>query len=128
MHHIFNLAADKEAKVHEHLVVARAARVDFLAHIAKAAREHQFHLRVHILNAVFNHEFASLNLGVNLAQGSGEQGKFVGGEQIDGLQHSDVGDRAKHVVASQIEVHFTVAPHGVGFHIVVNLYVFFPKF
>ena len=128
MHHLFNFASNKETKVDQHLVVARASGVNFLAHIAQTAGEHQFHLRMHVFNTLFYHKFSHFIFRINIAKGSGERSQFVGREEVDGLKHGDVGDGAQHIVARQIEVHFAVATHGVGFHIVVHRHILFPKF
>ncbi len=128
VHHILEFAAYEQAQVDQHLVVARAARVNFLAHVAKAAGEHQLHLRVHILDAVFNLESARLNLGVDVAQLGGERAQLIGGEQSYGFEHGDVGQRAQHIIARKIHVHFAVAAHRVTLHVVVELHRLFPKF
>ena len=52
--------ARKELQVYQHLVVARTARMNLLAHVAQLAGEHQLHLRVNILDALLNDELATL--------------------------------------------------------------------
>ena len=71
--HQLQLTACEELQVHQHLVVARTARVDFLAHIAQAARQQQLHLGVDIFDALFDGELSVLYLAVDVAQ-FGQQG------------------------------------------------------
>ena len=58
--HFLDLCARKEFQVEQHLVVTRTAAVNLLAYIAQTARQHQFHLRMDILDALFDDKFAPL--------------------------------------------------------------------
>ena len=126
MHQLLDGAACEQAKVNQHLVVARASAVNLLAHVAKPLCEQQFHLAVHIFNAFFNGKLARLNFGVDVSQLGSEHRQFIGCEQPNAFEHSDVSQRAKHIVACQVHIHFAVTPHGVAFNIVVHRNRFFP--
>ena len=120
--------AGEELQVYEYLVVARASRVYLLAHVAQFAGEHQFHLRVNVLDAFLYHELAPLALFINAFQLGQQHGQLVLADEPDTLEHGDVGHRAQHVVWCQIEVHLAVASHSEPLYLGVNLKVFFPQF
>ena len=69
---IAQLVAHKELQINQHLVVARASRVNLLAHVAELACEHKLHLRVYIFDTLLNDEVALLGLRQQLGK-SGEQ-------------------------------------------------------
>ena len=117
-----NLLAGEELEVEQHLVVARAAAVYLLAHVAQLAGEHELYLRMDVLDAVFDDELAPFGQGVDLLQLGQELLQLGGGEQADALEHGDVGHGAQYVVLGQVEVHFAVAPHGEALDILVYLY------
>lgn len=119
---VLDLLAGEELEIEQHLVVARAAAVYLLAHVAQLAGEHELYLRMDVLDAVFDDELAPLGQGVDLLQLGQELLQLGGGEQADTLEHGDVGHGAQHVVLSQVEVHFAVAPHGEALDILVYLY------
>ena len=99
-----------------------------LAHVAKAARKHQLHLRVDVLYAILNDELAGLAQGVDalqLGKKLHELGLF---QQSDRLEHGDVSHASEHVILSQIHVHLAVAAHGKAFNLLVYGEVFFPEF
>ena len=121
-------ATDEQAQIHKHLVVAAASAVNLLTHIAKALSEEQFHLAMHVFNAVFYLKLSFFYLCIYLAQFAGENAQFIGSEQFYRLQHNDVRQRAKHVITRQIHIHLTVATHCVSLYIVVHRNGFFPKF
>ena len=85
-----DLVADEEFEIHQHLVVAAAPGVDFLAYVAKLACEQHFHLRMHVLHTLLNHKLALFSLAVDGFQLLEEELQLVGREQVDGLQHGDV--------------------------------------
>ena len=126
--HEFQLMAGKQLQVHQHLVVARAAGVNFLAHVAKLPCQHQFYLRVDILDALLYHKLALDSLLVDAAQLFQEHGQLVLADEADALQHGDVGHGAQHVVGCQIEVQLAVAAHGEALYLAVYLKVLFPEF
>ena len=65
---LFQFVACKQLQVYQYLVVARTARMNLLAHIAELARQHQFYLRVDVLDALFDDEFAPLADGIDVLQ------------------------------------------------------------
>ena len=126
--HEAQLLARPQFQVDEHLVVAAASAVNLLAHVAQTACEQEFDLRMHILDALLYLETAFLGIAVDAAQ-FGQQGvQLVAGEQSDALQHGDVGHRAQHVMASQIEVELTVSANGETGNFFVNVVALVPKF
>ena len=128
VHQFFDGTAYEEAQIHQHLVVATATAVNLLAHIAQAAGEQQFHLAMHIFHAVLDGKLASLYLGIDISQFCHKCGEFAARKQPYRFEHSDVCQRAQHIISSQIHIHLAVATHGVGLYIVVYFYVLFPKF
>ena len=89
-HHLFQFMTDEELQVDKHLVVARATGMDFLTHIAQAAREQQLHLRVDVLDALLDDELATLALVVDVAQCVEQLLQLLLLEQSDGFQHGDM--------------------------------------
>ena len=125
---VHQLMPREQLKVYQHLVVARAPAVYLLAHVAQTARQHQLHLRVNVLNPVFNHEaavVAQLVYGLKLSQ---QAAQLIGRKQPYALKHRYVGHGAQHIIFGEIKVEFTVAPDGESLDFLVNLEVFFPKF
>ena len=110
--HLAELAAREELEVEQHLVVARAAAVYFLAHGAEPAGEHELHLRVHVLDAVLYDKAAVGGLAVNVAQLVQEHGQFVVGYEADAVEHGHVGHGAEHIVRREQEVELAVVAHG----------------
>ena len=74
---ILEFVTGKEFEVYEHLIVARTARVDLLAHVAEFAGEQHLHLRVDILHIVLNHELATLRQLVDVLQLRHQLRQFV---------------------------------------------------
>ena len=71
LHAVGNLhqfVACKEFQVHQYLVIARTAGMNLLAYVAELARQHQLHLRMNILYAVFDDEHATLRNGIYIFQ------------------------------------------------------------
>jgi len=66
--HLHELMTCEEFQVYEHLVIAGTSGMDFLTEVAKFAREHQFHLRVHILYVVLNDKLAFLTSVIDIFQ------------------------------------------------------------
>ena len=54
--------AQEKFEVHQHLIVARAARMDLLARVAQPPREHQLHLRVDVLGVRLRSRRRSLSV------------------------------------------------------------------
>ena len=102
--------------------------MNLLAHVAQLTGEHQLHLRVHILDAVFNHELAFLRQLIDILQFLQQHGQFVLTQQANRFEHGDVSHGAQHVVWCQIEVHLAVATHGEAFYLSIDLVVLFPEF
>ena len=57
--YLHQFVTGKQLQVYQHLIVTTAARMDFLAHIAQFAREHQFHLRMHVLDTILDLELTA---------------------------------------------------------------------
>ena len=106
------LVADEEFQVHQHLVIPRASAMDFLAHIAQLASEHQFHLRMHVLHTFLNDEFASFSLLIDVFQFLQQHLQFIRREEVDRLKHGDVRHTAQHIILGKIEVHLSVFADG----------------
>ena len=102
--------------------------MNLLAHIAKAACKHQFHLRVYILHTFFDDESALHTLVVDVLKFGEKLSQFVFLHQSDRLQHSDVSHRAKHIILGEVDVKFAVASHSETLYLFVDREVFFPKF
>ena len=60
--------ADEQFQVYHHLVVSRPSAVNFLAYVAEAAREQQFHLRVDVFDAVLDDKLAAFTRRVDAFQ------------------------------------------------------------
>ena len=125
---ILEFVTGKELEVYEHLIVARTARVDLLAHISEFAGEQHLHLRVDILHIVLNHELATICQLVDVLQLRQQLRQLVFLQQSDALQHGDMRHRAQHVVLGQIKVHLTVTTDGETLYLLIDLKVLFPKF
>ena len=80
LHHVHQLVAGEELEVYQHLVVARAARVYLLAHVAELAGEHQLHLRVYVFHAVFDDKPALVGHVVDVLEFGGKRHELVVGE------------------------------------------------
>ncbi len=126
--HGLQLVAQEEFQIDQHLVVARASRVDLLAHVAQAARQQQFDLRVDVLDLRFDAEIPRLDLGGDRFEPLGQTGQFVGRQEADRFEHADVGQRAADVVARQAQVERAVFAHGVAFDQRVRVVAFIPEF
>ncbi len=92
-----DFVAQVELHVHQHLVVARAAAVDFFAHVAQFARQFQFHLRVDVLNACFHPKIPGFDAGVNGLQFHRQNPEFLRRQQPNGFQHADMRQRSQYV-------------------------------
>ena len=126
--HLAQLMACEELQVNEHLVVARATRMDLLAHVAEALREHQLHLRVHILHAVLNNKLSAVGHVIDALQLGKELLQLIFLKQPDALKHGYVGHGAQHVIFGEVEVELAVTSHGETLYLLVHFKVFFPKF
>ena len=124
--HVAQPVAGEEFEVEQHLVVARTAGMDFLAHVAEAAGEHQFYLGVDVLNVVFDNEFSFFGLMVNFLELTQQLRQFVVGNEADAVEHSDVCHGTHDIVWSQVEVEFAVVAHGEAVYLVGYLYRLFP--
>ena len=120
--------AGEELEVYEHLIVAAAAWVDLLTHIAQAAGEDHLHLWVHILDTLFYHKLTTLSCQVDILQLGKQLGEFVMLQKSDGFEHGDMGHGTQYIVFCQIEIHLTVATDGETLYLLVDLKVLFPEF
>ena len=102
--------------------------MDFLTHVTEFLRQHQFHLRMHVFDAVFDHKLAALAYLVDISQFGQQLGELFLLQQSDTLEHGDMCHGTEHVVFSQIEVHLAVSSHGEAVNLLVHLIVFFPQF
>ena len=105
-----------------------STRVNLLSHITEFAGEHQFNLRVNILDIVLDNEVATLAHGIDVTQFGKKSGKLLFSQQVYRLQHSDMSHTAQHIVLGKIEVHIAVASHGEPLYFLVYLKVLFPEF
>ncbi len=128
LRHLAELVAREELEVDEHLVVARAAAVDFLAHGAEPARKHEFDLRVHVFDAVFYDEASLKGFGVDAAQFAQEHGQFVVGNEADAVEHGDVGHGAEYVVGGEQEVELAVVAYCEAIYLVGHAHGLLPEF
>ena len=122
------LVAQEQFEVHQHLIVARTARMDLLARVAQPAGEHQFDLRMHVLRAGFDLEAPGFDLRGDLPEPRRQRRELFGGQQADLLQHGDMGQRPFYVVARQPHVQFAVVAHGVFLDHLVGFEPLIPKF
>ena len=122
------LIAQEELQIDQYLVVARASRVDLLAHVAQPAGEQQLDLGVDILRVGFDLEAPGLYLRGDFVQSVGEPPQFVGRQQADLLEHGDVCQRSLDVVARQPQVEFAVLADGVLLDHRVGFKSLVPKF
>ena len=83
---------------------------------------------MHILNALFNYERATLGYLVDLSQGGQEGLQLFCGQQANTLQHSDVCHRAQHIIFGKVEIHFPVFADRETIHFLIYLHIFLPKF
>ena len=102
--------------------------MDLFAHIAQLAGKHQFHLRVDILYSLLDDELAFLGDRVDRTQFFQEELQFLFCQQANAFQHGDMSHRAQYVVRSQVKVHLTVLADSKQVDLMVDLYIFFPKF
>jgi len=120
--------AQEKFEVHQHLIVARAARMDLLARVAQPPREHQLHLRVDVLGVRLDREASGFDLGGDLFQSGGQLLQFGGGQQPDLFEHGDVGQRPLDVLLRQPHVQFAVVADGIFLDHLVGLEALVPKF
>ena len=126
--YLHQFVAGKEFQIHQHLVVTRTSRVDFLAHVTQFTGEHQFHLRVDILHPVFYLKLAAFTNGIYLFQLSQQLFQLVSLQQSYRLKHGDMRHRAHHVVGSQVEIHLPVSSHREALYLGIHLKILFPQF
>ena len=93
--------------------------MDFLSNVAETACQHQFHLRMHVFHAFFNHKFAVCRLVIDFFQFGEERRELIFFQQTDAFEHRDVCHRAKHVVRCEIKIHLAVESYSICFNIVV---------
>ena len=85
------MTARKKLQIDEHLVVSAAPRMNFLAHVAQLAGEHQLHLRMNILHSVFNLKCSGFAKGVDAFEFGQEWRQFSLLQESDVGEHGDVG-------------------------------------
>ncbi len=120
--------AGEELEIQQHLVVARTAAMYLLAHIAQAAGEEEFHLRMHVLHVILYNKCTFLGFAVDALQLGQQRRQFVLPQQPHRGQHGDVSHGAEHIVLGEMQVHLAVKPHGEPLDALIDLRVFFPKF
>ena len=125
--HCFQLVAQEEFQVHEHLVVARASGVDFLAQFPVLTREQQFYLGVYVLHVVFEHEASFTDAERNFVQTLVQDFELLFAEQPYAAEHSDVGFGTLHVVCCELEVQHAVVAHGELVHNFCGCGAFIPE-
>ena len=117
----------EELEVHHYLVVSGAARVYLLAFVPELAGEHQLDLRVHVLDAVLNHEAAFARLleqGFELGQ---QRIQVLLREESAGVEHGNVGHRPDNVIFSEIQVHLAVVSDGEAVNLRIHLEALVPE-
>ena len=90
---LHELVTGEEFQVDQHLVVARAPRVYLLAHVAQLTGEQHLHLRVNVLDVVFDDELTTVGQLVDALQLLKERGQLVLANQSYRLEHGDMGHR-----------------------------------
>ena len=109
---IQQLVAHEQLEVDEHLIVARAARVNLLADVAELLGEHELDLRVHVLDTLLDVECHVLDGLLYLGQPLEQQVKLLLGQQADALEHLYVGHGTLDVIARKAQVQLAVIAHG----------------
>ena len=120
------LVAQKEFQIDQHLIVARTAGVNLLAHLAQPPREQQLDLRVHVLRPLLDLEASGLDLAADLRQPRQQDLQFVGRQQSDMLQHPNMRHRSFDVVLRQPHIQLPVVAHGKPFDHLVGFEPFIP--
>jgi len=102
-----DLVAQVEADVGGHLVVARAAGVQFLAHVADALGQARLDVHVHVLEGGGPGELAALDLAADGFQALDDLPALVFGEHAHVGEHARMGDGAGDVVPVEtlVEAH-----------------------
>ena len=91
---LLEFMAGKEFEVYKYLIIAAAARMDLLTHVAEFAGEEHLHLGVHILHIVLYDKIATFCQVVDVLQLRQQLRQFILFQQPDAFQHRDVGHRA----------------------------------
>ena len=102
--------------------------MNLLTHITQTTGEDHLHLRVDILNTLFNHELTTFCCLVDFLQCSQQLREFIMLQKSDGFEHGDMGHGTQYIVFCQIEIHLTVASDGEALYLLVDLKVLFPEF
>ena len=102
--------------------------MDFLTQVAKLTREHQLHLRVHILHAVLDDKLALLARAVDVFQFCEQFRQLVFLQQSDALEHGDMCHRAEHVILGKVHIHLAVASHCEPLYFFIDFKSFLPQF
>ena len=98
------LIPEEKFYVHEHLVVAGAAGMDFLACLSELAREHELNLRVDVLDVVLKAETAVIYACADTVEGGVKLLKFVLLQQSYAAEHPNMRLRAQDVVSCESHV------------------------
>ena len=126
--HFLQLRTGKQLQIDQYLVVTRTAAMNFLADIAQFTGQHQFHLRVYILDTVLDDKRTGLGRRIDLFQFLQQDFQFVGGQQADTFQHGNMCHGTQHIVFCQIQVHLAVTSHRETVDFLVHLDILLPKF
>ncbi len=102
--------------------------MDFLAHVAKFARQHELNLGMDILDILLDGELTILAELVYVAELSEKFRQLVFLKESDALKHGDVSHGAEHVIFGEIHVHLAIAAYRKPLYLLVDLKVLFPKF
>ncbi len=112
-----DLAAQPQAQVGGHLVVARAASVQPLAGVADEIGQPLLDVEVHILELEFPRELASFDIRPDLRQATLDRCEIILGDDLRARQHRGMGKRPFDIRKGQavVELHRRgVAQHKVG--------------
>ena len=85
-------------QVDQHLIIARAACVDFFAHVAKFTGEIQLYLRMHVLNVRFNHESAFDSRRIHIPKFRQELCQILAWQKAYLSKHLYVGNGPKNII------------------------------
>ena len=118
----------EQLQVEQHLVVPRTSAVNLLAYIAQPTCQHQFHLRMYILDAFLYDKLAAFRQFIDAPQLMQQQVQLFGSQQTDAFEHGDVCHRTDDVILCQIKVQLPIAPHGEAFDLLVHFEIFLPEF
>jgi hypothetical protein len=98
------LVAQPQAHVGSHLVVARAAGVQFLADLADAQGQGGFDVHVHVFERHLPFEAAGVDVSTDAFQTSDDGRDFRVAQNLHPAQHPRVGDGTHNVMTGQTPI------------------------